>query len=461
MLPPGATIGARTPTKGGTVSKLRSLALGTAVAMVVAVSGSTAVAQGGKEAPKATDVGITANEIHIAVLADSDNPIQPGVFHGSVDALNGFEKYINKVEKGLAGRKVVVDFIDTKLNANETRNAIIKACQEDFALVGTTSLFVNNIDDMTGCVNQAGRAIGIPDFAVLTTEAVHQCSPVSHSINPPALQCATKDDPEETYVVGSGPTLYYKKKFGKLHGVYLYPSDLKSAKDSQVPLFTAQQRTIKADQQFDISNLAPQSVYTPVAQALKNHSSTFGRSGLAYNSTVALRKESKIQGVNTVKVWDCSLQCYDKRLLEQGGPDVEGQFVYTGFLPFLGKSSETKQNKMLANFVKYTGKSKVDGFGAQAWASAIYFRDVINAIVKAGGVNAVTRQAVLDQANKVNGFDAEGMLVPTDVGNRTPSDCFVLLQVKNGEFERVFPKKKGTFSCDEKNRQTVKLDLLG
>jgi len=52
-------------------------------------------------------------------------------------------------------------------------------------------------------------------------------------------------------------------------------------------------------------------------------------------------------------------------------------------------------------------------------------------------------------------------MAPTDIGKRLPSDCFVLTQVKDGEFVRVFPKEKGTFSCDPKNRVTVKVDLLG
>jgi len=451
--------------RGGTVSSFRSLALGLAVAMVVAASATTAIAQGGDQAPEATDVGITADTIRIAVIADVDNPIRPGLFQGSFDAMAGFEKFINSKAGGggLAGRKVVVDQIDSKLSANETRNAIIKACGEDFAIVGTSALFVNNVDDMTGCVNKAGEALGIPDFPFVTTEPVHQCSAVSHSINPPSLQCDTINNPgDETYVVNMGPTLYYGKKFKDLHGVWVYPSDLKSAKDAQVPVFTAQQIKghIRLDQQFDVSNVAPQSVYTPVAQAIKSHNSTYARSGLASDGNVALRKEAKLQGVTSVKVWDCGLQCYSKEFLAQGGADVEDFYVWIGFLPFIGKSSEVKQNKMLETFVKYTGKSKTNGFGLQVWASALYFRDVVNAVVGKDGVNGLTRKAVIAAANDVNGFDAEGMLAPTDVGSRTLSDCFVLMQVKNGEFKRVFPKKKGTFSCNEKNRATVKLDLI-
>jgi hypothetical protein len=32
------------------------------------------------------------------------------------------------------------------------------------------------------------------------------------------------------------------------------------------------------------------------------------------------------------------------------------------------------------------------------------------------------------------------------------------MQVKNAKYERVFPKKKGTFNCDKKNVVTVKID---
>jgi hypothetical protein len=429
------------------------------VAAVATAAGTVGVAgaQGGKESLEATDIGITANQIRIAVLADVENPLQPGLFRGSPDALKGFEKFIN-ANKGLAGRKLKVDFIDSHLSADETRRAIVQACEQDFALVGTTSLFVNNIDDMVSCVNSAGQAVGLPDFPVLTTEPVHQCSPVSHPINPPTLECSTIDQHPQTYRANTGPTLYYLKKNKSLSGVFLYPSDLKSAKDSQVPIFNAQvKQGIKLDHEYDVSALALQSAYTPIAQNMKDDGTTYARSGLAFSSTVTLRKEAKLQGVNGVKVWDCSIQCYNKELLEQGGADVEDQYVYLTIVPFFG---EAKSNKMTANFVKYTGKDKVDGFGAQAWTAGVYFRDAVNAVVKAGGNNALTRERVIEAAGKINDFTAEGMMGSTDVGDRIPSSCFALLQVQGGEFTRVYPKKPGTFECNKKNLVTLKLDLI-
>ncbi len=81
---------------------------------------------------------------------------------------------------------------------------------------------------------------------------------------------------------------------------------------------------------------------------------------------IALRKEAKIQGVNTVKVWDCSLQCYDKDLVSsENAADTEGQYVYITFIPF----EEATTNKMETNFLKYIGKDKADGFSIQAYSS--------------------------------------------------------------------------------------------
>ena len=51
------------------------------------VSAVTAGAQSSNEKPKATDVGITDTEIHVAVIADVDNPIVPNLFKGPVDAV--------------------------------------------------------------------------------------------------------------------------------------------------------------------------------------------------------------------------------------------------------------------------------------------------------------------------------------------------------------------------------------
>jgi hypothetical protein len=443
------------------VKRLRWLIVAVACALAVAMTAGPAVGanNNGGGNLTATDVGITPTEIRIGVIADTGSPLAPGLFQGAVDGVQAWADYMNAKEKGLAGRKIVVDTYDSKLSADDARNSIIEACSKDFAVVGTAALFVNNIDDLVGCKDGKGAATGLPDFPIVTTEVVQQCSPVSFMINPPVIDCATKDLKPQTYHGSLGATNWYLKKYGKdaLHGMYLYPSDLKSAKNSQVPAFTAQQKAgIKQDATFDVSARAPQSAYTPFVQSMKDSGATYARHGGNDAQWIALRKEAKIQGVNTVKVWDCSLQCYDKDLVSSANAaDMEGQYVWIPFIPF----EEVSTSPAEQNFLKYIGRDKADGFSLQAYSSGLFLRDVINSVTKDAGNDAVTRAAVLEAAPTITSFNADGMLAETNVGEHLPSPCFALLQVKGGKFVRVFPTKKGTLNCDPKNIYTIKMDL--
>ena len=145
-------------------------------------------------------------------------------------------------------------------------------------------------------------------------------------------------------------------------------------------------------------------------------------------------------------------------LIGLGGPDVEGQYVYIPFLPFLGKNNEAKHNATLATFLKYD--KTPDGFGIQAFAAGLFFTELVNKVVAKGGPNALTRKAILAEAPTIHNFDAGGMIGATDVGGRIPSPCFMLTQVKNGDYVRILPKANGTFNCDPSNVVTTKYDLI-
>ena len=85
----------------------------------------------------------------------------------------------------------------------------------------------------------------------------------------------------------------------------------------------------------------------------------------------------------------------------------------------------------------------------------------MNAQVKAGGVNSVTRKTIFEQLNKINKFDADGMFAPIDLAGRRHSNCSVTMQVKNGEYVRVSPTKAGTFKCWPNGIVDRKLDIFG
>jgi hypothetical protein len=317
---------------------------------------------------------------------------------------------------------------------------------------------------MRNCKDSTGAVTGLPDIPFVSTALVQQCSDQSFPIAPPQVECSTKDQHPQTFKANVSRGLFYNEKFGKdkLHGVYVFGSDSKQARDSSfVSLGALRDIGIKSDKDFDLPGAAPQSAYTPVIQAMKDAGSNYGQA-ITANAMVLMRKEAALQGINdSVKVWDCGVGCYDEEaFLKAGGSDVEGQFVDTLFLPFLSKADQ-KANKALANYVKYTGQDNVAGFGAYAWAAGLAFRDAVNAQVKAGGVNSVTRKTIFEQLNKINKFDADGMLAPIDLAGRTASNCSVTLQVKDGEYVRVSPKKPGTFKCWPDGLIERKLDIYG
>ena len=410
---------------------------------------STSVAGAGKcdTALKASEVGVSPTTITVTVVADVNNSIRPGLFKGSWDGVKAWGDFINS-QGGLACRKVVVKQGDSKLSPTDAANAVAAACSDSVALIGTTALFLQDVSGMEACKDKAGAATGIPDIAVTQTEAAQQCSKVSFAALPTGSGCPYSGTGPRTFQVGHTQYDYFFNKFGAnaLHGVFVIPKDLPSTIAATMPLFrAANMMGIKSDAEFGLSGTAIQTDYTQVAQALKAHNSTYGRNGVDYKGTVLMRKEAQVQGVNTVKVWDCQVQCYDKRLIQEGGNAVEGQYVWVNFLPFEDKGS----NATLDGFLKYD--KNPDGFGASAFVAGEAFVRAVNDTLKAhdGDPNSITRANLLTAIRNIHDFDAGGMAPPgTDIGRKVLSTCLVGMQVQNGKFVRVDPVKPGTFDCD-------------
>ena len=239
-----------------------------AATVVVALIGSAlatgAAAQTGK--PKAADVGITPTQIRLAVIADVDTPVDPGLFQSAVNEVNVWAAIVNQ-HGGIAGRKVVIDFYDSKLSANDTTNATIQACSRDFAMVGTEALFMQDVSNVVTCKNAQGKAVGLPDIAGLALDPAELCSPVTYTVSTDASFCPTENDDPQTYTTAQGDFLYYLKNNKKLHGIFVVADDTKPAENSQVTVFHAGINLgIKEDGDgiYLVSATSPQSAMTPL-----------------------------------------------------------------------------------------------------------------------------------------------------------------------------------------------------
>ncbi len=393
------------------------------------------------------------------MIADVDNPFAPGLFQGSVDAVNGAAKTINQ-QGGIGGRKVVVDFIDSHLNPNESRNTVITACQNDFAMVGGASLFLTSVDDEINCKDKAGNTTGLPDIGGIVTGVPQQCSPVSYPANPPQILCDTKDKSPQTYQGQQGAAKWFLKNIDKnLKGPSIQPNDTKDAyRGDKVQALINQQAGIKETQEVTHSGRDPQSAYTAVVQQIKNDGANYVFDGLAYANMILVQKEAELQSVDMKSItWQCTTACYDKKYIAEGGTAAEGTYMWAAFLPF----AEANTNPAMKTMVKNVGADKVTGLGVYSYVAGMAFQAAMKEVVDKNGVNGVTRANLLSGIKTLTSFDAGGIIGAVDIANKKTSACFVLIQVKKGKFVRVSPSKKGTFDCTKSNYATVDADLIG
>ena len=433
---------------------LRTAAVAATVASLLALGTVSAKAQS-DQTPKATDVGVTAKEIHVATIADVDNPFSPGLFQGARYGAEGAARYLNSKAGGggVNGRKIVVDFIDSKLNANEARNGVITACQDDFAMVGTAVLFLTSAEDLTGCKDQQGVATGLPDMPSFTAGLVESCAPTTYGVNPPQVHCDTATSPDQTYTSSKSGGPYFVQQHGKnkLHGLMVYSNDTKdAARASQALLdgFTAS--GIKADQTVGISGAAPQSAYTPFVNKMKSDNSNVV--DIIGGDPALLRSEMQLQGVdlNSV-VYQCG--CYSSSDKYTSNPVLDGVYIWGYTLPF----EEASSNAMMRTFLKYVPKDKRDAFAVYGWADMLAFAQAAKATTDKHGVNGLTRANFLkDGVTTLTKFDADGMMGATNMVNKVPTDCSMLMQLKDKKYVRVYPKQKGTFDCKPSNLATIK-----
>jgi hypothetical protein len=448
------------------VVRIRSaVVIGALLVALAAVGMAPATAQSSNEAPKATDVGVTASEIHIGVVADVDNPFAPGLFKGAVDGVKAGAAFLNSKAGGggLAGRKVVVDFYDSHLNPNESRNATITACESDYALVGTSALFLSSVEDIVNCKDQAGQPTGIPDMSAVTTGVPESCSPMAFPAYGTAIDCATVTANPQSFFGNQGPAKYeLSKNKGGLHGVTIVGNDTKDAsRGGTILALTAQQAGIKADQGdpvVAVSGRDPQSVFTPIVQKMKQDGSNYSLNVASANQALLLRNEAQLQGIDPTSVlWECA-SCYGNQLIKDNAQAFEGEYQFLGFLPF----EEASVNKTVANFLKYMKAvgGTPDQFSAYSYTAVLAFADAVNAIVKSDGVNGLTRASLVSAIKGLTDFDAGGMLGKRSFKDGKTTSCFMMVQYKSGKWVRQYPTKKGTFDCKKSNGVTVQANLV-
>ncbi len=392
------------------------------------------------------------------MIADVNNPLVPGLFKDSVNAVKAWATEVN-AGGGLDGRQVQVDFCDSGLNPNQTTSCVIKACQNDFALVGTSANALVDLADLDGCKDAAGKATGIANLAAFAF-VPQVCDPVTYDIGGVNSYCKTAKEATPTYDVPVGDTRYLVAHNPGLHGIWMYDTDDPTFKLTEEPLFQAESNLgIKKDGQgfYPLSGGVPQSALTPFIQQIKASGSTFVYDDTTTQSMVLLRKEAQLQGVNNqVKVWMCNSGCYDPAFAQLGGSVVNGTYASLNDLPYLTDyQGNPSLNKLITDL---GGINNINNNAVLTYTMALLFQDAVNKEVASGQpLNRASLFTVLN--NDETAFTASGIIGATDISHHAQSNCSVLVQLQNGQWNRVDPTAPGTFDCNAANTATLKMSV--
>ena len=325
-------------------------------------------------------------------------------------------KYLNSKAGGggLAGRKVVVDFYDSKLNPTRPPTPRSRRARTTSPWSAPRRCSLTSVDNMRNCKDSTGAVTGLPDIPFVTTALVQQCSDQSFPMAPPQVICSTARTSTRRPSSQRRPrrSTTTRSTARKLHGVYIFGSDSKSARDSSFVsgIGAAARRSCMQVRQ----GLRHLGLRAAVGVHAGHPGDEERRLELRPGNhrpapMILMRKEATLQGLTGVKVWDCGVGCYDKQFLQrrrlrrrgpvrrhavpalpqQGGPEGEPDARQ------LREVHGCRQGGRLRR-VRLGGGDRLPRRGERRGQGN-------------GGVNGVTRKTIFAELNKIHKFNADGM----------------------------------------------------
>ncbi|MHB8219765.1 MAG: ABC transporter substrate-binding protein [Acidimicrobiales bacterium] len=165
---------------------------------------------------------------------------------------------------------------------------------------------------------------------------------------------------------------------------------------------------------------------------------------MTVTGNITMARAVKQYGMKTQQLW---LNGNTQSVLDQYSTLMQGVYFIETHVPF---NAPTKYFPGLAQYLtsmkKYEPKYVDDQTAILGWQSAVLFADA----VKAAGSNP-TQKAVIDAANKMTDFTANGLIGPVDWENAhttsTPPYCTVYIQAEGKSFVTRFTTGHQVFVC--------------
>jgi ABC-type branched-subunit amino acid transport system substrate-binding protein len=387
----------------------------TALAGCKGNSGSTTPSAKGGSAP-----GLTATTITVGTVADLTGPV-PGLFQGAVDGVKAYFAYVNSTG-GVDGRTLVDDAKDSALSCSSSSQDVTSLVPKVFAFVGSFELY-DSCTTPTISKNSTTPYIGV----ALDTKLTALPNSFSPEPTPPGFR--------------TGADKYIMQKYGVSRLGFI------SGQGAQEPI---------ESYEYEAAHSVGATVaYKRFATSTEtDFTSDVIRMRKAKVDWVNLSALAITQGAHIIQ--DMAAQNFHPKVIEVdtaytaqffklfSNPSITNNIVIgQSYARFLGEDAATiPAVGTFDTWMKKTNPSfSPDLYSVYGWTGAQMFVQAL----KQAGANP-TQAAVLAALKNVHSFDGGGLIAPDDPGAKKPSTCYIMMQIENQKYVKIYPSSTG-FSC--------------
>lgn len=320
------------------------------------------------------------------------------------------------------GRKLQMKFGDDGFNCNQNATQVQGLMPSVFAFVGSFSVS-DNCSAPVFQKNQNGADLAY----VLDTDLENLPNNFSVSPQPPGWR--------------TGPYIYYKDKYpDHLNVGSLYSNSAGG---------TFSWHGMRAAAESVGYKMVYERAVAPTETDFTSDVLRMRAAGVNFLATSGLDPNSIARLVNTVRQqkWDPLIEAsgsiYAVDYLKLFNPGAgDGVLQDQAFAMFLGEdATNTPEVGLFDTWMKKTHPGfPLDLFAMFGWAEARLFVDAL----KTTGSNP-TQPGLIAVLKNIHHFNSNGLISPADPAGKVPPECWLIITVKNGAYERVTPDKG--FTC--------------
>jgi len=375
--------------------------------------------------------GITARSVTVGNVSIESGPI-PGLFAGAPVGVRAYFASVN-ARGGVYGRKLELAAHDDGFNGQQNKIETTEAVANDFALVGSFSLF-----DSSGCPVLAA-APAVSDVSV-TLDPRTNALPNVFSVDPAYVGWPT------------GPFLYFKQH---------YPNATRHVAGLAGNVTTAIQHWLGIKAVME--HLGYKIVYSEYTNSLQTD----------FTQEIVNMRQAGVQMIDitaepvtddALLIQDMNQQNWHPMLITSGGPIYDNEFVRLSGGPLAVANATTDGVWLDTGLSLYLGQDAryipavrtfnrwvqvvspgydTDLYALLGWSSAQLF---VQALRSAGP--DPTRGKVLAALDKVTAFNGSGLFATVNPAGKVPATCYILAEVVKGQFVRVADPPGDGFRCN-------------